>query len=93
MELQLLADELALVLDEAHVDLRGRHERAQAAQVHFQAALVLAGDEALDGDLGLHRGGQVLAAGALGDRAGDDDAGVGTAQGQHVAVDGLAELD
>src|SRR5205085_11179243 len=39
-ELQLLADELRRVLDEADVDLRRRTERAQAAQVDFEATLV-----------------------------------------------------
>ena len=54
-ELQPLSDELRLVLHEPDIDLRGGNESAQAAQIDFQAALVLRGDGALDGDLALQR--------------------------------------
>ena len=89
-ELELLADELRGVLDEAHVDLRGGNEGAQASQVHLEAALVLRGDRTLDRHPRLERLLEHLAAGPLGHRAGHHRRAV--REGEHVGVDGLALL-
>src|SRR5258706_478677 len=89
-ELELLPDELGGVLDEADVDLRGRAEGAQTAQIDLQAALVLRRHGALDRHLRFERLLQDLAAGALRHRARHHRRAVGDRE--HVGLDGVARL-
>ena len=89
-ELELLADVLREILVEPDVDLRGRAESAQPAEIDLQPALVLRGDRAFDGDLALQRLLQRLPAGTLRHAAGEHHRAV--AEGEDVRLDGLARV-
>src|SRR6267143_2885923 len=89
-ELEPLPDELRLVLHEAQVDLRRGDEATQTAQIDLQAALVLPGDQALDGDPRVERLLNDFASGPLGNGAGHHQ--IAFAEGEHVALDGLSHL-